>query len=112
MLSERRWRWEKDGGSTAQIVLSPIGGGQDLDNHIRQSNHVTVFVKSVVVTDGLAPGKVVLTVPEAVGVLVVVGLPQALGGDVDIVISGTLEPQDNEAKTPYRALKFARNSSL
>ena len=75
-------------------------------------NHVTVFVEAVVVTDGLAPVKVVLTVPEAVGVLVIVGLPQALRGDVDIVISGTLEPLDNEAKTPYRALKFARNSSL
>ena len=47
------------GGSqhaVAQIVLSPLGGGQNLDNDIRQSDHVAVFVEAVIVTDCPAPG--------------------------------------------------------
>ena len=76
----------------AQIPLGPLGGGKDLDNDVGQSDHVAVFVEAVVVADGPAPGKAIQRVAEPVGVLVVVGLPQTLGGDVDVVVSRTLEP--------------------
>ena len=57
---------------------------------MRHADNVAVFVEAVVVADGATPRQAVQTVPEAIGVLVVVGLSQAFCGDVDVVVSGAL----------------------
>ena len=83
----------------------PFGGtlehGQHLNSDTCQSNIFAHFVKSVVVADRAAPSDVVKTVTEMVGVLVVLSLLQALGGDLDIVVGRSHMPRENNATVAF-----------
>ena len=69
---------------------------QDLHNHPGQTHNLAVGVETVVVSDRAAPRNAVHTVAEAVSVLVVSGLLEALGRDVDIVICGPQVPRQSD----------------
>ena len=69
-------------------LCSPPCNWQDFDYLPGEPNHLPVGVKAVVVADGTAPSNGVQAVPEAVGVLILVGLSQAFGGDVEVVVGG------------------------
>ena len=78
------------GGWAQDFVAVVVGGAfaerQDLDDDVGQADHLAALVEAVVVADRTAPGDLVETVAEAVGVLVVAGLFEALRGDVDVVV--------------------------
>ena len=65
-------------------MRSPVGSTSI--TRVGQPDDLAHCVEAVVVANSSAPGNAVQAVPEAVGVLVIVGLPQALGSDVDVVV--------------------------
>ena len=86
----------------AEVLGGSLVGGKDFDDGPGEPDHLAVFVEAVVVADGAAPGDIVETVPEAVSVLVVAGLLQALGGDVDVIVGGAEVPGEGECSRNAR----------
>ena len=78
------------------VFLRPLGGWENLHHDPGETHDLAVGVEAVVVAEGAAPGDVVEAVPESVGVLVVVGLPEALRRDVDGVVGGPEVPGEGD----------------
>ena len=91
-LQDLRRRGRTEHAITEVVVIS-LGGGEHFHNHVGQTDHIPVLVEAVVVSNGPCVGKAVQTISESVGVLIVAGLLQTFGGDVDVVVRRTLEPR-------------------
>ena len=101
--ARRRYNVLRLGGGTEDLVLplrGALGDRQHLDDHPRQPHHLAVGVEAIVVPDRAAPGDGVQAVPEAVRVLVVAGLLEALGRDVHVVVRRSQVPRQRDVVVP------------